>query len=87
MPRSGSTSTSSPACRSNSLPKEPLDLGAGSNVDFHARLNLGLRVRLTDSLWLGIHPFNPTYTRFDSAAGPTARLWTFPTMFETSFAF
>jgi len=64
-----------------------IDVGAGSSVDLHARLNLGLRVRVAGPVWLGIHPFNPTYTRFDSSVGPTARLWTFPTMFETSFAF
>jgi hypothetical protein len=62
-----------------------LDFGAGTTVNFHARLNFGLRMRVVDEWWLGIYPVNPTYTSMKSPIEPTR--WSFPTTIETSFAF
>ena len=63
-----------------------IDLGGGSTVAFHARLNFGLRVQVLEGLWLGLNPLNPTYTRLRDPIGAMPH-WSFPTTLETSFAF
>jgi len=38
--------------------------------------------------WIGIHPFNPTYTRYERGARlEGVPYFSFPSMIETSFAF
>ncbi len=65
-----------------------IDLGGGGPVNFHARVNFGLRVRVVDAWWLGIHPFNPTYTRYEPGSRLAGMPYLgFPTMIETTFAF
>jgi hypothetical protein len=63
-----------------------IDMGGSSTVAFHARLNFGLRVRILDGLYLGIHPLNPAYTRLRDP-NPMAPRWSFPSTVETSFTF
>jgi len=65
-----------------------VDLGGGGPVTFHGRINFGLRVRVVDAWWIGLHPLNPTYTRYDSGARLSGvPYWSFPSMIETTFAF
>jgi hypothetical protein len=63
-----------------------IDLGGSSTVAFHARLNLGLRVRIIDGLSIGLYPFNPTYTRIKNPS-ECAPHWAFASTVETSFTF
>lgn len=62
------------------------DLGAG-HATFYARLNLGVRVRLTRRLSIGIYPFNPTYAEFkDTNLRRKTGWWSFPSTIDLSFA-
>jgi len=62
------------------------DLGAGQ-ATFYARLNFGLRIRVTRRLSLGIYPFNPTYAQFkDTTLKRKTGWWSFPTTIDLSFA-
>jgi hypothetical protein len=62
------------------------DVGVGQ-ATFYARLNFGVRVRLTRQLSLGIYPFNPTYAEFkDTTLRRTNGWWSFPTTIDLSFA-
>ncbi len=65
-----------------------VDAGAGQNVLYHLKLNLGLRVRLPYRFSVGLMPFNPTFTAFKET-GPMAgaRKWTFPTTLEVGFSY
>ena len=63
------------------------DVGGGHAL-IHVRVNLGLRVRLTRWLHIGLYPFNPTYTHFkDDALKQDLAWWSFPTELELTFAF
>jgi hypothetical protein len=65
----------------------PFGFDVGLNA-LHARLNFGVRVRVTRTLYLGINPFNPTWTEYKkNSSGQQARRWTFPTNLELGFAF
>jgi hypothetical protein len=65
-----------------------VDAGAGQ-AELHVRAVLGVRVRLWEDLWLGVYPYNPTYTSFADGLGyrSSAGWFTFPTTAEVSFAF
>jgi len=62
------------------------DVGLG-HATFYARLNLGVRVRLTKRLSLGIYPFNPTYAEFKNTdLRRKSGWWSFPSTLDLSFA-
>lgn len=63
------------------------EFGAGGAVQFQGRLNFGLRIRLTQTWFLGAFGFNPTYTRFgrDELLAPASG-WRFLSGLETGFA-
>ncbi len=65
-----------------------VDAGAGQNVLYHLKLNLGLRIQLPYRFSVGLMPFNPTFTAFKET-GPMvgARKWTFPTTLEVGFSY
>lgn len=64
-----------------------VDVGAGYRAQVQLRLNLGLRVRLVSNLWLGLLPFNPSFTYYDEESEYRgAKRWTFPTTLEVGFA-
>lgn len=63
-----------------------VDVGTG-HATIYTRLNLGVRVRLTRHLSLGLYPFNPTYTAFkDDTLKRKFGWWSFPTTIDLSFA-
>ncbi len=63
------------------------DVGGGS-AKFHLRINLGIRIRLTRWMHLGIYPFNPTYTHFkDETLKQDIAWWSFPTELELALTF
>ena len=53
-----------------------VEAGPGPSSGMQARLRYGARLRPSKQhpLWVGLHPFNPTYTRGEG--------WTFPSMLE-----
>ena len=58
------------------------DVGTGHSQVF-VKVNLGLRIRLTSFMSLGIFPFNPTFTKFkDETLERKFGWWSFPTNFE-----
>ncbi len=62
------------------------DVGAG-HATIYARLNLGIRVRLTKNLSLGVYPFNPTYAEFKNTdLRRKSGWWSFPSTIDLSFA-
>ena len=65
------------------------DIGGGDDVTFFARAKMGVRINPTRWLFVGIYPFNPTYTVIDAAASATFKRdeWTFPTTLELGFRF
>jgi hypothetical protein len=70
-----------------------VEAGAGSDVDSYLRLRWGLRVRLTDHVFAGLYPVNPT--RVQSATsdadgdpdGDAEPVNSYPTSIELGFAF
>lgn len=62
------------------------DLGGGGDVRFTFRATFGMRVRVTDVLWVGVNPLNPTWVAYAPTAGARSN-WSFPTSIETSFLF
>lgn len=65
-----------------------LDLGAGRDLAFYARLAFGLRVRIDDDWALGLYAFNPTYTRYKAGTAQLdAPRWSFPSGVEATFTF
>jgi hypothetical protein len=65
-----------------------IDAGAGYHVEALLKLNLGLRVRLTHGVTLGLMPFNPLFQHFkDDSPFRGASRWTFPTTLELGFAY
>lgn len=63
------------------------DLGFGSNVAVEMRVAAGLRVRMYDTLTLGLYPVVLTYTNFRDIYAYGDPRWTLPSALETSFAF
>lgn len=64
-----------------------LDVGGGHAM-IHLRLNLGIRIRLTPWLHVGLYLFNPTYTHFkDETLKQDIAWWSFPTELELAFSF
>lgn len=64
-----------------------VDVGIGHAL-FHIRVNLGIRIRLTRWMHLGLYPFNPTYTLFeDKTLKQDIAWWSFPSELELSFTF
>ncbi len=64
-----------------------LDIGGG-HAQLHIRMNLGIRIRLTRWMHLGLYPFNPTYTLFkDQALKQEIAWWSFPSELELAFTF
>jgi len=64
-----------------------VDVGTGHAM-VHIRVNLGVRIRLTRWLHLGIYPFNPTYTHFkDDTLKQEIGWWSFPSDLELAFTF
>ena len=67
-----------------------VDAGAGHNVRFHLRVNYGLRFAPIRKLWIGLMPFNTSYTAFDldpftvPGAGPSPRPWSWASPTEGS---
>ena len=64
-----------------------VDAGAGHNVRFHLRVNYGLRFAPIRKLWIGLMPFNTSYTAFDLDPFDGTRRWTFPSTLELGFAY
>lgn len=63
------------------------DIGGGPKVPLQTRLNLGLRIRATDTLSIGVYAPSPTYTRVRSRnQRDTFGQWTFPAGLELSLA-
>ena len=64
-----------------------VDLGFGADLDFQFRLQMGLRVRLTEQLYLGVFPFNPLFAAEGLGSPERSQGWTFPSTVEASVAF
>jgi hypothetical protein len=62
-----------------------VDVGAGYQARFHLKVNYGLRFAPIRNLWIGLMPFNVSYTRFDNG-GPDGT-FTFPTTLELGFSY
>ena len=62
-----------------------VDLGAGHNVRLHFRLNYGLRFAPMDNLWIGLMPFNASYSSLDEEVFKGTERWTFPSTLEIGF--
>jgi hypothetical protein len=64
-----------------------VDAGAGHNVRFHLRVNYGLRFAPLRNLWIGLMPFNTSYTDFTSGPFDGSSRWSFPSTLEVGFSF
>ena len=62
-----------------------VDVGAGHNVRLHFRLNYGLRFAPMDNLWIGLMPFNASYSSLDEEVFKGTERWTFPSTLEIGF--
>ena len=62
-----------------------VDVGAGHNVRLHFRLNYGLRFSPLRSFWIGLMPFNASYSELDGDTFVGTQRWTFPTTLELGF--
>lgn len=62
-----------------------VDVGAGYQARFHLKVNYGLRFAPIRNLWIGLMPFNVSYTRFNNG-GPDGT-FTFPTTLELGFSY
>jgi hypothetical protein len=64
-----------------------VDVGAGQGVLLQARLNLGLRVRITQAFSLGVSAPSPTLTQMHAPGrGVSKSRWSFPAGVELVFA-
>lgn len=64
-----------------------LDFGAGQEVLFQTRLNLGVRVRITDTFTVGLSLPSPTLTRMRGPVPDSSKSrWSFPAGLELAFA-
>ena len=66
-----------------------VDIGGGKDVKVFGRAKMGIRINPTNWLFVGVYPFNPTYSYIDSQATALSRRneWTFPTTLEVGFRF
>jgi len=62
-----------------------VDVGAGHNVRLHVRINYGIRFSPMQSFWIGLMPFNASYTDFKEVPFDGTQRWSFPTTLELGF--
>jgi hypothetical protein len=60
-----------------------VDLGGVTGGGSYFKMNLGVRVKLTESLFVGLYPYNPVFTGRREASSP----WSFPTTIELGWDF
>lgn len=63
-----------------------LDAGSGLNAMLHFKGNIGLRVKPTEMLTIGVFPFSPTFNYYyEDSPFQGALRWTFPSTIEVAF--